>query len=354
MDRCPPVTLAVVVISALLAGCGGIATPSSNQQTGATQTPKRSAKAYRTPPGRTNPAMAYDPRTHEVLMVGGMIGNTPLSDMWAWDGMGWSELLPATLPAQPAFAPSSESPSFMAYDARTRQMVMVAIGQAPPDKARTWIWDGHNWSERHPGDGSPGAGAITYDASLEKILMMVADFSHGNPIGMTWAWDGTNWAPIQTPHVVDNPQLGVGSLTYDAATRQVLYLTQVAKPSFKDITWIFDGQDWTRSPASTPLGAQVQLVYDDASASLLYIGGNAEFLGQPSGGSQTWSWDGNSWHRVSDTAPATFGQGGMGGGATAAYDAARRQVVLFGGIAPDGSLMNETWIWDGKSWTQRG
>lgn len=346
--------LALVATAVLLGGCGGVATPSPNQQTGATQTPKSATKAYRTPPGRTNPAMAYDPRIREVLMVGGMIGNAPLSDMWAWDGMGWSKLSPTNLPPQPADAPSAESPAFMAYDARTRQIVMVTW-PTTQSKARTWIWDGHGWSERHPVNGSPAASAMTYDASLGKILMLGYDFSQGNPTGgMIWAWDGTNWAPIRTPHLVDNPQLGVGSLTYDAATRQVLYLTQVAKPSFKDITWIFDGQDWTRSLAPTPLGAQLQLVYDDATASVLYVGGNAEFLGQPSGGSQTWSWDGNSWHRVSDIAPATFGQGGMGGGATAAYDAARGQVVLFGGITPDGSPMNETWIWDGHTWTQRG
>jgi hypothetical protein len=251
-------------------------------------------------------------------------------------------------------------------------MVMVTW-PTPQAKARTWIWDGHNWSERHPVYGTPGANSIAYDASLGKILMMGADFSNGNPIGMTWAWDGANWALIQTPHVVDSPQVGVGSLTYDAATKQVLFLTEPGsvvsldlptvqfaiatgeprlfftggKPTM-DITWIFDGQDWTRSPAPTPVGGTtggVQLVYDDATASVLYIGGDA---------GQTWSWDGTGWHRLSDTAPSTFGAGEMGGGATAAYDAAREQVVLFGGITPDGSPMNETWIWDGHTWTKRG
>jgi len=35
-----------------------------------------------------------------------------------------------------------------------------------------------------------------------------------------------------------------------------------------------------------------------------------------------------------------------------AYDAWRRQVVLFGGDGGAGSL-NDTWVWDGKTWTQK-
>jgi len=37
-----------------------------------------------------------------------------------------------------------------------------------------------------------------------------------------------------------------------------------------------------------------------------------------------------------------------------AYDAARRQVVLFGGVNPNsGVLLNDTWVWDGSNWTQK-
>lgn len=261
-------------------------------------------------------------------MYGGFAGNTPLNDTWAWDGKGWSKLSPEAIPTVPDL-------SYMAFDPRAHQVVMVINGPT----TRTWVWDGRSWVERHPVDRPDSLSEITYDASLGKILMMG---SHE-----IWAWDGSNWATIHTTHLVDG---FLCCLTYDAATKQVLYLTEVAKPgfkdAFKDITWIFDGHDWTRSPSTAPLDEQVQLVYDDATASVLYIGGNT---------GETWSWDGSVWHRVNGAAPTTGGgfPGGPGAGATASYDAARRQVVLFGGITPDGSLMNETWTWDGQTWTPR-
>jgi hypothetical protein len=36
-----------------------------------------------------------------------------------------------------------------------------------------------------------------------------------------------------------------------------------------------------------------------------------------------------------------------------AYDAARRQVVLFGGYDGRGNLLSDTWVWDGTNWTQK-
>ena len=45
--------------------------------------------------------------------------------------------------------------------------------------------------------------------------------------------------------------------------------------------------------------------------------------------------------------PARFGNG-------IAYDAAREQVVLFGGVDCSlGNEFNDTWVWDGTTWTQR-
>ena len=38
-------------------------------------------------------------------------------------------------------------------------------------------------------------------------------------------------------------------------------------------------------------------------------------------------------------------------GATMVFDAARGQIVLFGGYDPSGPF-NDTWVWDGTNWTQ--
>jgi hypothetical protein len=62
--------------------------------------------------------------------------------------------------------------------------------------------------------------------------------------------------------------------------------------------------------------------------------------------SDTWTWDGSAWTEqhpaTHPTARCCFGL---------AYDAARRETVLFGGFASN--YFGETWIWDGATWTKR-
>jgi hypothetical protein len=36
-----------------------------------------------------------------------------------------------------------------------------------------------------------------------------------------------------------------------------------------------------------------------------------------------------------------------------AYDSAHGQVVLFGGLGADNTVLSDTWTWDGSNWTQK-
>ncbi len=67
---------------------------------------------------------------------------------------------------------------------------------------------------------------------------------------------------------------------------------------------------------------------------------------------QTWEWDGNTmtWAQFTPaTRPAARGQHAM------AYDAARKQVVLFGGLNSSFGGLNDTWVYDcvTHTWTQK-
>jgi hypothetical protein len=86
----------------------------------------------------------------------------------------------------------------------------------------------------------------------------------------------------------------------------------------------------------------------DANTNVLLFGGyRAEtdlYLGD------TWTWNGSSWsRRRPSNAPEPRCCFKM------AYDAARREVVLYGGISPlaDGSYFEDTWTWDGLTWTEQ-
>jgi hypothetical protein len=61
----------------------------------------------------------------------------------------------------------------------------------------------------------------------------------------------------------------------------------------------------------------------------------------------TWTWDGTAWTQQQPaTHPSARYDFGM------AYDAARRQTVLFGG-ADASAYFNDTWTWDGTNWTEQ-
>jgi len=83
------------------------------------------------------------------------------------------------------------------------------------------------------------------------------------------------------------------------------------------------------------------MAYDAARGQVVLFGGatrHFEYLGD------TWTWDGTDW-----TSQTPVHHPSPRFGAGMAYDAARGQVVLFGGFRIGG-----TWTWDGTDWTKRG
>ncbi len=86
------------------------------------------------------------------------------------------------------------------------------------------------------------------------------------------------------------------------------------------------------------------MAYDAARGQIVLFGGynpNSGFL------NDTWVWDGANWIQKSPqtSPPAREGH-------AMAYDIARGQVVLFGGLDANMNPLNDTWLWDGITWTQ--
>ena len=101
---------------------------------------------------------------------------------------------------------------------------------------------------------------------------------------------------------------------------------------------------WTQlSPASSPSAREDhRMAYDAARGQVVLFGGfgSSGFLGD------TWVWDGSNWtQKTPASSPPARELHAM------AYDAARGQVVLFGGYGSQ--AFGDTWVWDGSNWTQR-
>ncbi|MFO1050649.1 MAG: kelch repeat-containing protein [Planctomycetota bacterium] len=102
--------------------------------------------------------------------------------------------------------------------------------------------------------------------------------------------------------------------------------------------------DWVRvvvGAAPSPRGEHA-MVADLARGRVLLFGGrdaNGTVLGD------TWTWDGTNWS-LRSPAHSPSPRRMM----AAAWDAAHARVVIFGGDDPLGSTLADTWAWDGSDW----
>jgi hypothetical protein len=109
---------------------------------------------------------------------------------------------------------------------------------------------------------------------------------------------------------------------------------------------VAQGLTWTQvcSPLSPTSGNFPAMAYDAARAQIVLFGG--QNLAGNTTSNQTWIWNGMAWTQAF---PATSPPGR--GSQAMAYDAAHNQIVMFGG-AIGGEIANDTWVWDGSTWTQ--
>jgi len=104
---------------------------------------------------------------------------------------------------------------------------------------------------------------------------------------------------------------------------------------------------WTQmcSPPGPQLGYFAAMAYDSVRENVVLFGGatltnNVEL-------NETWIWNGAGWIQLfpANPPPARAAH-------AMAFDAARGDVVLFGGVV-GGVPSQDTWIWNGVTWTQK-
>ena len=119
-------------------------------------------------------------------------------------------------------------------------------------------------------------------------------------------------------------------------------------------TWVWDGAQWSAvcGTSATPTcgGVGPRLtpgIGPDPIGAVLYGGLPDESFSSPTSAmDDTWRFDGSTWTQLCDgCAPGTRWSAAVAGNGT--------QVVMFGGgTATPGQTLDDTWIWDGSTWTQ--
>lgn len=207
----------------------------------------------------------------------------------------------------------------------------------------TWQWDGANWQMLRPAH-SPGTldgHAMVYDAAHDQIVLFGGCPPSGEPSAATWIWNGSDWIQLHPQHSPDarmnhvmayNPDTGK-TLMYGGTTL-VNAQGAVSYPDLAD-TWEWDGTDWTRKSgaAAPPARDGAAMAYDAARKEMVLFGGGQDIYSATAEiyFNDTWAWNGTQWQQKTTAAkPSPRYAPRM------AYDPILGQIVLIGGYGPKG------------------
>lgn len=120
-----------------------------------------SSLATATTPVAFNSAMAIDPRSKKLLLLGANFGDA--LSAWKWSGNDWVPL--------PGAGPAANG-SIAAANDTARQKVLV-VGPSANGQAFTWEWDGSGWSDLAPSVAPPMRWRPTaaYDATRQRVVL---------------------------------------------------------------------------------------------------------------------------------------------------------------------------------------
>ncbi|MFH0888949.1 MAG: hypothetical protein V1871_07070 [Planctomycetota bacterium] len=108
-------------------------------------------------------------------------------------------------------------------------------------------------------------------------------------------------------------------------------------------TWEWNGINWSLRTTSGPSAREASaMVYDSIRRVTVLFGGYISSSGGYES-NETWEWNGTSWSLRTTSGPSAREAHAM------VYDSSRGVTVLFGGITGG----NETWEWNGTSWSLR-
>ncbi|HLK69186.1 MAG TPA: kelch repeat-containing protein [Bryobacteraceae bacterium] len=248
----------------------------------------------------------------------------------------------------PAKMPQSRYGAGMAFDSSRGETVLFSGGyqdHAEVYANETWIWNGSNWSQRFPAaePSSRDVPAMAYDVNHHQVVLFGGANSL-NVYGDTWIWDGAagNWTQANPVH---SPAARAGAnLAWDG-TRLILFGGRLMDGTLSSETWAWSGTDWSLLSAAGGPGARQDgmMTFDPVRQQVVLFGGRAtDFVTLFN---DTWTWDGSTWTKRSPavTPPARSG-GAM------AWHGVIQQVVLFSGVSAAG-FVPDTWLWDGTNWT---
>ena len=313
------------------------------------------------PAPRAFSALVDDPTDGVVLLFGGTTnlglsgcpgcpGVFEFNDTWAFSDSTWRELTQTG-------APSPRDRALAVFDAGGGDVIVQdgfdsALGGPAP--TGTYAFLANRWNQVGGSNAAdtPCArfGAVAdYDFSLNEVLAFGGSDSTTAPCDSQFGYQNGVWTPLDGAAFPQLPQSSGEMMTYDAADGYVLMFG--AGTFSENQTWEFRGGLWTElHPTVSPPGRSWGgLAYDAADRQVVLFGG----WGVTRILNDTWTFRDGTWTNVtnlSQPAPSARSSFAFGDDTTDGY------LLLFGGSGPQGdffSAENDTWSFHAGMWTNR-
>lgn len=181
---------------------------------------------------------------------------------------------------------------------------------------------------------------LAYDATRGYLLAAARPFDNSENYN-TYAYINGVWTFLDSDTKFSEP-----TFAFDAARGEVIRFGGYDdfRDLYEDVTRVWDGEYWRfKSGINTPPPerSRSRMVYDAARQQIVLFGGEND----DDELNDTWTWDGSQWTEQTPTnLPDKRTYPAM------AYDAARQEVVMFGGLGS--GWEDDTWVWDGSEWTE--
>lgn len=203
-------------------------------------------------------------------------------------------------------------------------LALVAVLASPAPAQTQFV---ARWERPHPSwQPNPRQGAgMAYD-SARRLTLMYGGWNAGPVL---YGWSGSGWRQLTT-NSPPGPQVSPG-FAFDPLRGRAVLVDRGGTN-----TWEWDGAQWTVTGVALPFGGAI-------AVPLVFHPGLGRVIAVTRGG--VYAWDGIAWSTVQTPGPATDPL-------EAVFDAARNVVVLRGWL--QSVSWNETWEWNGATWTNFG
>ncbi|MCU0865790.1 MAG: hypothetical protein MUC36_18550 [Planctomycetes bacterium] len=289
------------------------------------------------PPPRILAGVAFDAIQRRVVLFGGSTAAGRLDDTWSWDGTNWQQVVSSSRPGPRDFAA-------MTYDSIRQRVVLVVGRRSPGAPTDHWEFDGQSWLAmpalpQAMADLDPPIG-LAFDP-IRRVTTLVGGSDGDTVRGDVWAYDGSAWTPRAGLAARVSPPSGSTLAADPGGNGVLLFGSDFLPPIRSDLRACRNGV-WTTLASGGPGPRTMHSMWTQNGAT--YVFGGFDSSWNPR--NDTWRWNGSSWSQLSTatTPPAFLWQ-------TVAFAPGLGHAVLLG---TDSNQVVSTWMFDGSQWAPVG